>query len=472
MRSRMRFVLGLLLLAGTLATGARTSRAETPDAQDWLGHDIRQLLRMQDEMRADGREQDAKALFQRLRKANPDNLVAKFLAARLFNTAPSRKTMEKALQQRLGLPVARSQEVGAAWLALARAQVDAAKWGDALVSARHAATLTHSATAQALVAWLARRSGDKKLAITAYTATLRASPRHMPSRHALAMLLLQEQKTADALKLVQGTLLLAPRDPKAHLHWGMALSAAGRVEDARNAYAVALQLSAGDPDGLSTIAAALRRIEHAKLAEDALVNALRSSPDHFGLLVNLAIIAMDREDNEGAIALLKRARKKHPGQASTSFLLGLAYHRSKNYRKAIQVLHTAVKEDPTQPSYRLALGEAYREAELPDNAVRIIREAVRKFPDHERLRHTYARALFDRKKYRESAKEYAAIIERHPDELAPRFLLAIVYGAHLGEPRRAHSLLEEYASMGGSEPAALEWLKKLRKHVDPKGGQN
>ncbi len=428
-----------------------------------LSKSLSQLIGQQNKLLASKQAGSAKKTYRLLLKDNPSSEVARFLYGRVLGGKKGRQLMAMALEGRLGLDADQYREIGLAWDILARSYIKADDLPAALKAAKHGASLMRNASAYGLVAWIATRLGNDDVAILNYTQSLRQNPRNLPSRHELVQLLLKKNRVVSALKVAKGTLILAPREHRAHLLWGTALAAAGNTTAARSAYQVAIKLADGNPDRVSAVAAALRRIEHAELAEAAIKASLEEAPKHYGLLVNLALIHLDREEKADAIKLLLKAKRAHPRLASTHYLLGLAHLRAKEGGKAARALHAALRCDGDVLDYYLTLGQAYNSIEKHDAALSVLKRAASKFPDEPRAQASYGHALYTSKKNKAAARAYERVLKLKPDDTNARFMLALVYGTRLGQLERAYDLLEEYDRLGGTEPGAVSWLKQLRK---------
>lgn len=182
-------VLAALLVLGLAPAAARADESTATSADEpaaaespyagWADQDVRQLLREQDTQIAEQSRRDLFKLYDGFVATCPDNGVALFLQARARGTRAARKTMRRLLETRLGLPVTRPAEIGAAWDALARQQAEADENEDALESAQYAAQLLRSPDQQALVGWIARRLGRDDVAMQAYISGMRLDRAHL-----------------------------------------------------------------------------------------------------------------------------------------------------------------------------------------------------------------------------------------------------------------------------------------------------
>lgn len=465
-------VLAALLLLVSMPEGARSDEPPEGDGQesapldpryaDWKDYDVRQLLRAQDTHIAELSRSDVLDLYDGFLATCPKNAVAQFLAARVRGGRTARQTMRRLLESRLGLPATLTAEVGVGWDALARLQLEAGENDDALESARLAAHLVPSADQQALVGSISLRLGRSDLAMQAYSSGLQLDRAHLTCRYGLLPVLLERGDVAEALVLAEATARIDPENPVAHLHHGLALCAAGRTEAAKTAYEKALESPHEDPDRIAAIAAALRRIEHADVAEPALRMGIDRYPEHIGLLANLAQLHMDREAFDLAIGLLERARRLDVHDARLPYLLGLCHERSGRAKRAIGFHKRAMQMDGDELAYRLGLGSAYRAAGALASAITVYREAARKFPESAEALSAHARSLLEAEEYSRAAKEYERLVKLQPGEPGPRYQLALLLDRYLGKEEDAYRHMCAYEQLGGEDPSALSWLSSLR----------
>ncbi len=433
-----------------------------PDPRSLLT-DLRVGVAFQDQLRRSLSADGVVRVFEQLQRGAPDNAILSFLLARARGTKPALEEMRRALERRLGLPATERSQVSVGWFVLARLEAEQGLLDAALTSAGYALRLEPREPVYALLGWIHERRGDRAAAIAAYGAGLALDARAVSSRVALADLLLRSGQVGQALPLARGTLVLAPRSALAQLYWGTALSMAGNAEDGRRAYQRALRLADGDPDAVTTIAAALRRMDGQALAYDALARAAAAHPGHRGVLLQLAGLEIETGRGAEAGARLDRALKSAPDDAPLWYLRGLAHDALRAPRESAGAYARAARLDPARLEYRLAHGAALQRAGDGRQALLVYRAAAQRFPDEPRARDYHARILLEQNQATEAAEEFEVVARLRPDDPDPCYVVAVVRGARLGQQGEARAWLERYVALGGKEPAALRWLEDLRR---------
>jgi tetratricopeptide (TPR) repeat protein len=468
----------LLLFALVLGEAAGTVRADEaapppgqvsppagvpPEVERTMMTDVRVGIAAQDRMAETHPREGISRIFAHLAKSTPDNLVLRYLAGRAAGDREGAAQMRAALEQRLGLPPTERVQIAAGWFALARREAELGLDAQALESASFSLRLVPEGRTYALLGWLHQRAGRTDDAIASFTRAVREEMRDLRSRLSLTDLLIRAGRVEEALHVARGSLLVDPRSGLAHLYWGTALALAGNADDARTAYQRALRLAQDDPDQVAAVAAALRRIDGQVMAQDALAKAYAAHPEHMGLATQLATLYLESGRHAQATAILDLALRAHPDDAPAWFLRGLSRDGAKDAKDAAAAYQKAARLAPDQLEYQLALASAQRRTGDGRAALRTLRAAATKFSEDARAREMFARGLLDEGEYVEAAREFEVVARMRPMDPNPCYFLAVVKGAHLGQPREARVWLERYSALGGVEPAALEWLEELRK---------
>jgi predicted TPR repeat methyltransferase len=157
-------------------------------------------------------------------------------------------------------------------------------------------------------------------------------------------------------------------------------------------------------------------------AEGRYREALARSPEHLGALTLLGLLLVDREDADGAIELLERARQLAPGFAPIQLALGSAHAAAGNDGLAVTAMEAAIKLDTasTLPMERLA--KYHIRARRPREAIGLLRRILRRDPAHAEARFLLGGLTGDREATRGSPPSawiadlfdsYAAQFEEH-----------------------------------------------------------
>ncbi len=141
---------------------------------------------------------------------------------------------------------------------------------------------------------------------------------HMETGHSAAW----DQDWQAAIKAYTQAARELPEDPEAHIHLGLSLLRAGRLDDSLKVYGRAHRLSPDDPVPLEKSADILERI-----------GRLKEAAQHY---VKVSDIYLGLRDLDKAIGNWERATQLSPGLTSIHAKLAQAYERTGDRRRAIR----------------------------------------------------------------------------------------------------------------------------------------
>ncbi|MBZ0299006.1 MAG: tetratricopeptide repeat protein [Anaerolineae bacterium] len=130
-----------------------------------------------------------------------------------------------------------------------------------------------------------------------------------------------EQKWSEAVSAYGRALQQFPTDPDAHIHLGLSLFKAGRLDDALKVYTRAHQLSKDDPIPLEKSAEVLE-----------MMGRLREAAQQY---VNVAEVYLNQHDLDKAVGNWKQATRLSPGFIGVHAKLAQAYERMGDKKRAI-----------------------------------------------------------------------------------------------------------------------------------------
>ena len=117
----------------------------------------------------------------------------------------------------------------------------------------------------------------------------------------------------------------------------------------------------------------------AEEAEDAYTHALRERPDFLRAAVNLGRLRIAMKKFEPAVEVLSAAAEKHPESGDLNLLLGEAYLQLKKGSKAVPHLEEAARRG--KPDAHLRLATLYNAVGLKDRAAAEYEQYLSKKPD-------------------------------------------------------------------------------------------
>lgn len=127
-----------------------------------------------------------------------------------------------------------------------------------------------------------------------------------------------------------------------------------------------------------------------------------------------AVVAFRYELNDMAIDFLKQALTLDPNHYPSYNLLGVIYHKKRDYQAAVQALNRAIELKPNSGEAYHNLGVVYQDMGLVEKAEAAYRKAIM-FGYHQSL-FLLARLLFDQKKYEEAIQWAIKAAEINPND--------------------------------------------------------
>lgn len=233
-----------------------------------------------------------------------------------------------------------------------------------------------------------------------------------------------EQLLEDVLVRTRRDIERFPTSAVVRANYGLALLNRGRLVEAAEEFVTALKLS---PDsfisvgGLAHIRTLQGRFEEAeRLYEDW----SESHPKEVGPLVNLAYIALRRGDLDKATYILKNAISIDDAAVLPHFLMAVIFLTRGNTRDAISHFRFAAKSDVRSPVIYQALGIAYAMAGDGKRAVRSFKTALTLAPEMKDAVRALSIVLLQRGETESLIELLGAYLERTPDDIPSRELLA------------------------------------------------
>jgi predicted TPR repeat methyltransferase len=144
--------------------------------------------------------------------------------------------------------------------------------------------------------------------------------------------------------------------------------------------------AARGPDELMALGQAHAERGELAEAETRYREALALIPDHLGALTLLGLLLIDREELDGAIDLLERARELAPGFAPVQLALGSAYAATGHDELAVAAMETAIKLDTTSTVPLERLAKHHIRARRAREAIGLLRRILRRDPSHAQAR--------------------------------------------------------------------------------------
>ena len=256
-----------------------------------------------------------------------------------------------------------------------------------------------------------------------------------------------EQIMASVVESARKDAYRFPKSARSRANLALALIKAGRINEAATELQLALEIDPADYFAVFTLARLHFIAGNISEAESLLNRFLNTRPDDPNVLLGLAVLSIQRNDFSGAEMLLQKALTEDRTLSSGRFLLGLVRLQLGNARGAIAELKLATRTDVRVPALHHTLGVAYALIEDFDRAERAFRTALALSPGSHATVRALCKSLLDQRKAVEAADTLKPYLEKHPEDMDARELLA-----------RAYIDLEKYALARGQLRLVLSRL--------------
>lgn len=204
------------------------------------------------------------------------------------------------------------------------------------------------------------------------------------------------------------------RDPGPLLRQGLALHRQGRLDHAEAHYREALKAAPGAPEALNLLGALLAQQGGAKLEEgiSCLEQAVAGAPERGDLRLNLGHALRLAGRGEAALAALRAARERLPGQEAAILAEGTLLEELGRAEEAVACYEAA----PRTPNLLFNLASALNKAGRLDDAEAALSEALKQAPNFAQAWGNLAGIRLKRGKAAEAAADYRRGLQAAPEE--------------------------------------------------------
>jgi tetratricopeptide (TPR) repeat protein len=219
----------------------------------------------------------------------------------------------------------------------------------------------------------AQKSAQRQ--IEGYEHLAKEQPGSAGVRRALGAAYLRAGRVPDAVRVLQESVRLEPRDATAHYNLAHALAASKQPAAALRHFREAARRAPSFAEAHNNAGALLRQMNQPADAERAFRAAIAAAPDYAPAHNNLGSLRRARGDAGGAVAALQEAVRLDPAYADAHFNLALAYQDAGDRASATRHLRRVLELQPDSAQALNAL--AWNFATSPDATPTSLAEAVR-----------------------------------------------------------------------------------------------
>ena len=182
-----------------------------------------------------------------------------------------------------------------------------------------------------------------------YEGILEIAPDHAEALHFAGVLAHQQGRSDDAIALIDRSLQLAPGHADWYSNLGIILQAQDKLDDAISAYQRAISLNPDHANAHSNLGVLLRGSGKPVEAENAYRTAIRIDPAHIDAYHNLGVLLTALNRNEEAVACFCKVITLRPKHREARKLMALAHCTIGEVHAAVKIFEEWLEEEAADP---------------------------------------------------------------------------------------------------------------------------
>jgi predicted O-linked N-acetylglucosamine transferase (SPINDLY family) len=296
-----------------------------------------------------------------------------------------------------------------------------------------------------------------------YRNVLAKDPEHADALHLLGVLAFQRGEIGPALQLIERALPALTELPDAHLNYGNALRAAGRLKEAAGSYRRAIALQPDHGMAHNNLARVLIEKGALEAGLESAQRAVELIPDFAGAHANCAGALLGLKRFAEAETALRRVLEFKPNLANLHLDLGRALQGQSRLDEAAATYQRAIELGPDFVEAHNNLGNVLKELGRLDEAVAAYERALKIAPENAVIHNNLGNALREQHQLDDAVSSLRQALALKPDDAGALYNL----GEALAERREldeAVALLGRAAQQIGS--ATVDWFYARKRVCD------
>ena len=251
----------------------------------------------------------------------------------------------------------------------------------------------------------------------------------LPQGLALAKLLLADQETDSARRVLESLTSSWPTSAEAHGELGLLLTEKEQFKEAAKELEQAVQLDPGSEKYSLGLGKALLSSEQYPVALQFLLGAEKRFVNQPNFPYQLAITDICLQRFSEAISVLENLERERPDSGKVQFLLGGAYELTGELQKAEEHYRSAIRLAPQQPTYYRVLGSMLQKQgpEYLAESIQLLRKALALDPTDAESEIVLSRCLEKQGELDEAASLLEQAVVNEPASRRAHSALAEIY---------------------------------------------
>lgn len=308
------------------------------------------------------------------------------------------------------------------------------------------------------------QAGNLSEAKKLYQRILQSQPRHPDALHMLGLVESQLGHMATGIELITEAIAVNPGMAGYHVNLGKVLLAAGRPNEAENAFRHAIVIQPDIVDAYIGIANALHAQDHIERSIESLASAMRIAPHRADIHFLIGVYAQQAGNYADAITHYRNAIAIRPDAAQAHNNLGAALQLAGDYDAAAAAFSEAIRIQPDYSDALCNLAAIYATQGRNRDAATQFTAALKAKPDLVAAHCGLANTLRDLVAYDEAIRHYNAALAIDPDNISASFNLGGTY-QQLGLTDKSISTYKQVAKIDPDNVFALNALVHQLHHV-------
>jgi tetratricopeptide (TPR) repeat protein len=286
---------------------------------------------------------------------------------------------------------------------------------------------------------------DQKMypeAVDRFERIVQMQPDFWGSKYDLSIALINANRPAEAVTILQSLSLKRSADPNILTLLGLAYEAAGDSPKALDSYEAAVRAEPENPDRYLDYTRLLMDLDRYDVAAQIVQRGMKDTPDAYGLNVRLGSIQMIQGRYDEARRSFQEAIQTHPEIALGHVALAQSYMRQGRDPEACQVLATSRKIAAPDAMLEYVYGLVLSHLSQPEEAIAAFRRSIALNSELAEPHDELGKLYYQSGLIQPARIEFERVLELDPHQANAHFQLSRIY-ARLGDSAKSNEMAQK-----------------------------